>query len=92
MSRVLPHLLAVTLVIACIAGSTIAWSNFASSAGAPAYVTKADFDQAFADVAAGQHPTTNVNREGNRDRSPVFRDALFRERIGAYLNMHGARL
>jgi hypothetical protein len=43
------------LTLACIAiASTIAWSNFAGSAGAPAYVTKADFDQAFADATAGR--------------------------------------
>src|ERR1700704_6255731 len=76
MSRVLPHLFAVILVVACIAGSTIAWSNFASSAGAPAYVTKADFDQAFADVAAGRHPITDVNRDRKRDRLPVLLPVL----------------
>jgi hypothetical protein len=71
MSRVLPHLLAVVFVVACIAGSSIARSNFASSTSAPAYVTKADFDQAFADVAAGRRPNTNVNRDRKRDRLPV---------------------
>ena len=71
MSRVLPNLLVVIFVAACIAESTIAWSNFASSVGTPAYVTKADFDQAFADVATGRRPTTNVNRDRKRDRLSV---------------------
>jgi hypothetical protein len=59
MSRVLTHLLAVIFGVACIAiACTIAWSNFVGSAVAPAYVTKADFDQAFADAAAGRREST----------------------------------
>jgi hypothetical protein len=50
-SRVLTHLWAIIFAVACIA-SAIAWTNLVGSVGAPAYVTKADFDQAFADAAA----------------------------------------
>jgi lipoprotein-anchoring transpeptidase ErfK/SrfK len=61
MSRVLPRLLAFIFVVASVAGFTIAWSNFASSADTSPYVTKADFDQAFTDVAAGRAPTSNLS-------------------------------
>jgi hypothetical protein len=64
MSRVLTQLLAVIFTIACIAiASTIAWSNFVGSAGAPAYVTKADFDRAFADAAVGRRESTPTIRD-----------------------------
>jgi hypothetical protein len=50
--------------VTCIAiGSTIAWSNIAGSTGARAYVTKADFDQAFADAAAGRRESEPAIRE-----------------------------
>src|SRR5580704_4949454 len=72
MSRLQVFLAIVALT--CIAiGSTIAWSNIAGSTGARAYVTKADFDQAFADVEAeGRRPNTNVNRDRKTDRLPVL--------------------
>jgi hypothetical protein len=66
MSRVLTHSFAVVFAVACIAiASTIAWSHFVGSAGAPAYVTKADFDQAFVDAAAGR-----------RESKPTMRDQV----------------
>jgi hypothetical protein len=68
-SRVLTQLLAVFFAVACIAiASTIAWSNFVGSAGAPAYVTRADFDRAFADAAAGRReskPTIRNEVDGS---------------------------
>jgi hypothetical protein len=72
MSRL--HVFLAIVALTCIAiGSTIAWSNIAGSTGARAYVTKADFDQAFADVeAAGRRPNTNVNRDRKTDRLPVL--------------------
>jgi hypothetical protein len=66
---VLTQLLAVFFAVACIAiASTITWSNFAGSAGAPAYVTRADFDRAFADAAAGRRaskPTIRNEVDGS---------------------------
>jgi hypothetical protein len=83
MSRL--HVFLAIVALTCIAiGSTIAWSNIAGSPGARAYVTKADFDQAFADAAAGRREsratirsssggvTTNVNRDRKSDRLPVL--------------------
>jgi hypothetical protein len=64
MSRVLTHLFVVVFTVACIGiASAIAWSHLVGSPGAPAYVTKADFDQAFADVA-----------QGRRESKPTIRD------------------
>jgi hypothetical protein len=66
MSRVLTHLFVVVFAVACIAiASAIAWSHLVGSPGAPAYVTKADFDQAFADVA-----------QGRRESKPTIRDVV----------------
>jgi hypothetical protein len=54
MSRLSIRVLVTITSLNCITGiSTIAWS-IAESASAPAYVTKADFDQAFADAAGGR--------------------------------------
>jgi hypothetical protein len=80
MSRVLTHLLA---VVACVAIAAIAWSNFVDSAGAPAYVTKADFDRAFAEVAAGR-----------RESKPTIRDEVdgsVRHSGGAITNVNRNR-
>jgi len=55
-----------------IAGATFnsnaAWSNTAEPAGSRAYVTQAEFDQAFADaVAASRGGNTPANRERLRN-------------------------
>jgi hypothetical protein len=66
MSRV--HAFLAIVALTCIAiGSTIAWSNIAGSTGARAYVTKADFDQAFADAAAGRRESEPTIREKFRE-------------------------
>jgi hypothetical protein len=71
MSRL--HVFLAIVALTCIAiGSTIAWSNIAGSTGARAYVTKVDFDQAFADAAAGQRESEPTIRE-------KFRDAALKE-------------
>jgi hypothetical protein len=44
-------LLAITVLISVCIGSSMAWSNLARSAGAPASETRIDFDQVFANVA-----------------------------------------
>jgi hypothetical protein len=81
MSRALTHLLA---AVACIVvASTIAWSNFVSSAGPPAYVTKADFDRAFADAAAGRresNPTIRGEVDGSSRSSGGATTKVNRER------------
>jgi hypothetical protein len=43
---------AVALGCVVIVGATIAWSNIAGPIGGQAYLTTAEFDQAFADAAA----------------------------------------
>jgi hypothetical protein len=54
--------------VTCIAiGSTIAWSNIGGSTGVRAYVTKADFDQAFADASAGRRESEPTIREKFRE-------------------------
>ena len=76
MSRLRVFLAIVALT--CIAiGSTIAWSNIAASTGARAYVTKADFDQAFADAAAGRRESEPIihekfHEEGATARQPAL--------------------
>jgi hypothetical protein len=71
MSRL--HVFLAIVAVTCIAiGSTIAWSNIAASTGARAYVTKADFDQAFADAAAGR-------RESEATIPETFREGAARE-------------
>ena len=62
------HVFLAIVAPTCIAiGSTIAWSNIAGSTGARAYVTKADFDQAFADAAAGRRESEPTIREKFRE-------------------------
>jgi hypothetical protein len=64
MSRVLTYVLVAIIALAGIGiVSSIAWSNFAVSAGAWTYVTKADFDQAFADAAAGRRESNATFRD-----------------------------
>jgi hypothetical protein len=54
MSRSFTQASVVIVAALCMAvGFSIGWSSLAGSAGAPPYLTKADFDQAFADAAAG---------------------------------------
>jgi hypothetical protein len=66
MSRL--HVFLAIVAVTCIAiGSTIAWSNIAGSTGARAYVTKADFDRAFADAAAGRRESEPTIRERFRE-------------------------
>jgi len=68
MSRLLTRArLAIGVAICVAIGSLIAWSSFAGSTDAPAYLTKADFDQAFADAAAGHREFTPTDREKLRD-------------------------
>jgi hypothetical protein len=59
--------LAIVALTSIAIGSTIAWSNIAGSTGARAYVTKADFDQAFADAAAGRRESEPTIREKFRE-------------------------
>jgi hypothetical protein len=66
MSRVRTHSWAIVLAVAFIA-SAIAWSNLVGSAGAPAYLTKADFDQAFTDAAAWRSESKPAIRNGVGD-------------------------
>jgi hypothetical protein len=66
MSRVMTHLSAIVFAVACF-GSAIAWSNLVGSAGAPAYLTKADFDQAFTDAAAWRRESKPAIRDGVDD-------------------------
>jgi hypothetical protein len=59
---------AIVIGAICVAvGSSIAWSKLAAPANAPAYVTKADFDQAFADAAAGHREFNPIDREKLRN-------------------------
>jgi hypothetical protein len=68
MSRLLTRARLVIGVVICVAvGSLIAWSSFAGPTSAPAYVTRADFDQAFADAAAGHRDFKPTDRERLRD-------------------------
>ena len=66
MSRVRTHSWVIVLAVAFIAPA-IAWSNFVGSAGAPAYLTKADFDQAFTDAAAWRSESKPAIRNGVGD-------------------------
>jgi hypothetical protein len=71
MSRL--HVFLAIATVTCIAiGSIIAWSNIAGSTGARAYVTRADFDQAFADAAAER-------RESEPTIRVKFREAAAKE-------------
>jgi hypothetical protein len=73
MWRVLTPISVAIVALACIViGSTVALSNVAVVTGAPAYVTKADFDRAFADAAAGMRDSKPTIREKFRDASWNF--------------------
>jgi hypothetical protein len=73
MSRILSPFFAILVALGCVViGSTVALSNIAVTSGVPAYVTKADFDRAFADAAAGQRDTTPTVREKYRNASWSF--------------------
>jgi hypothetical protein len=51
-----------------VVGSSAAWSNTADPVGGRAYMTRAEFDQAFADAAAASRPgNTPANRERLRN-------------------------
>ena len=51
-----------------LVGSTAAWSNVAGPADGRAYVTRAEFDQAFADAVAASRPgNTPATRERLRN-------------------------
>jgi hypothetical protein len=56
-------LIAGVVALGCvvIVGATLAWSNIAGPVGGQAYLTTADFDQAFADAALPQ--TASPNRD-----------------------------
>jgi hypothetical protein len=60
-----------TVIALCLAvglGSSVAWSNVVGPATGQPYVTRADFDQAFADAAAASRPgNTPANRERLRN-------------------------
>jgi hypothetical protein len=63
------NVLSVVVAVGClIVGSTAAWSNMESSVAGQVYMTKADFDRAFADAVA-MSPRGNMpaNREKLRD-------------------------
>jgi hypothetical protein len=71
MSRL--HVFWAIVALNCVAiGATIAWPNIAGSTGARPYVTKADFDQAFADAAAWR-------RESEPTIRKKFREAAAKE-------------
>jgi len=54
MSRSLMHALVVVVTAGCVAlGFSVAWSSLTGATSPVPYATKADFDQAFADAAAG---------------------------------------
>jgi len=74
MSRVRTHSWAIVLAVAFIA-SAIAWSNLVGSAGAPAYLTKADFDQAFTDAAAWRRESKPAIRDGVDDSARSSRSS-----------------
>jgi hypothetical protein len=57
---------AVTLSAIVVIGSTVAWSNIVGPVGGQAYLTKAQFDQAFVDVSAVPQ-STPVLREKLRE-------------------------
>jgi hypothetical protein len=66
MSRL--HVFLAIVALTCIAiGSSLAWSNIGGSGGGRAYVTKADFDQAFAEVAAAQRESEPIISEKFRE-------------------------
>jgi hypothetical protein len=72
LARILTPVFVAVIALGCVAiGSTVAMSNIAVSA-APAYVTKADFDRAFADAASGLRDTKPTLREKYRDASWNF--------------------
>jgi hypothetical protein len=81
MSRVRTHPWAIVFAVACIASAT-AWSNLIGSAGAPAYLTKADFDQAFTDAATWRSESKPAIRNGVEGwaRSPGGAPNVNRER------------
>jgi hypothetical protein len=66
MTRARTHSWAIVLAVTFIA-SAIAWSNLVGSTGAPAYLTRADFDQAFTDAAAWRSESKPAIRNGVGD-------------------------
>jgi hypothetical protein len=84
MSRSFTVPAAIIAAAVCVAvGSTIAWSKLAAPVNAPAYVTKADFDQAFADAAAGHREFNPIDREKLRNAGWRIVEADFATQIGA---------
>jgi hypothetical protein len=53
-----------TVALGCVVvvGATVAWSNVAGPIGDQAYLTKADFDQAFADAALSEKAAPNRDK------------------------------
>ena len=85
MSRSFTVPAAIIAAAICVAvGSTIAWSKLAApAANAPAYVTKADFDQAFADATAGHREFNPIDREKLRNAGWRIIEADFATQVGA---------
>ncbi len=70
MSRQMINLLVAGVALGgvIVIGSTNAWSNIVGPVGAQAYVTKAEFDQAFIDTTtASRAQNTATYREKLRD-------------------------
>jgi hypothetical protein len=65
MARQFNILLIGTIAIGCVVGAGIAWSNVAGPVGGQVNMTKAAFDQAFADATPSQ--TASPGREKLRD-------------------------
>jgi len=55
----------IVLCIAVCIGSSAAWSNVVGTANAQPYLTRAEFDQVFADAAAASR---SGNTPGNREK------------------------
>jgi hypothetical protein len=67
-TKLINILVAVVVLGWFVIGSTIARSNVAGSLGGQAYMTKVDFDQAFADATAmPRRDNTPANRERLRE-------------------------
>jgi hypothetical protein len=62
--------LAIAVAVSICIGSSMAWSNLQTFAAAPAFETKIDFDQVFAD-ATRQSQSQYVNRARKSDRLKV---------------------
>ena len=66
--RITGFVAAIVLGSGAMVGSGAAWSNTADPAGGRAYMTRAEFDQAFADAAvASRLGNTPTNRERLRN-------------------------